>query len=371
MTALTERPVALTAGGTGGHMFPAVALGAALIERGYRVMLLTDARGADYGRRVQGIESHVIPAASPSRGGIAGKVGFLFTMARGAWAARGLLRRQRVILVVGFGGYASFAAAFMAARGGIPVILHEQNAYLGLANRKLAPLARGIALSFRKVAGIPRTTAEQTLTGNPVRADIIALAEAPYRAPTDEGPISLFITGGSQGARVFSEVVPEAFALLDEAQRARFSVTQQCRPEDLDDVRAAYDRLGVAAELASFFDDVPHRLAGAHVVICRAGASTCAEVTVAGRPAIFVPYPHAADDHQTHNARALAEDGVGWFMPQPEFTAEALADRLRGFLTDPAALTEAAAASRRAAHADAAERLADLVEEQLKRRAAA
>ncbi|MEQ8699969.1 MAG: glycosyltransferase, partial [Bauldia litoralis] len=196
MTALTDRPVALTAGGTGGHMFPAIALGAALIERGYRVMLVTDARGADYGRRVEGIESHVIPAASPSRGGIAGKIGFLFTMARGAWAARGLLRRQRVAMVVGFGGYASFAAAFMAARGGIPVLLHEQNAYLGLANRKLAPIARGLALSFRSVAGIPGTDAEQTLTGNPVRAEIIAIADEPYRSPTDDEPISLFVTGG-------------------------------------------------------------------------------------------------------------------------------------------------------------------------------
>jgi UDP-N-acetylglucosamine--N-acetylmuramyl-(pentapeptide) pyrophosphoryl-undecaprenol N-acetylglucosamine transferase len=371
VTALTERPVALTAGGTGGHMFPAVALGAELIERGYRVLLLTDTRGAEYGSRVQGIESHVIPAASPSRGGLAGKLGFLFTMARGAWAARGLLRRQRVILVVGFGGYASFAAAFMAGRGGIPVILHEQNAYLGLANRKLAPHAAILALSFTSVAGIPATRAEQAQTGNPVRPDIIALADAPYEAPTADAPINLFVIGGSQGARVFSEVIPEAFARLDEAERARFAVTQQCRPEDLDEVRGAYDRLGVAAELASFFDDVPRRLAHAHAVICRAGASTCAEVTVAGRPAIFVPYPFAADDHQTHNARALEQAGVGWLMPQPEFTAETLADRLRGFLTDPAALIDAAAAARRAAHPDAATRLADLVEGLLEARAAA
>jgi UDP-N-acetylglucosamine--N-acetylmuramyl-(pentapeptide) pyrophosphoryl-undecaprenol N-acetylglucosamine transferase len=352
VTALTQRPVALTAGGTGGHMFPAVALGAELIERGYRVLLLTDARGADYGRRVQGIESHVIPAASPSRGGLAGKLGFLFTMARGAWAARGLLRRQRVILVVGFGGYASFAAAFMAARGGVPVILHEQNAYLGLANRKLAPHAAILALSFATVAGIPATRAEQARTGNPVRADIIALADAPYAPPEADAPINLLVMGGSQGARVFSEVIPEAFARLDDAERARFAVTQQCRPEDLDEVRAAYDRLGVAAELASFFDDVPRRLAHAHAVV-------------------FVPYPYAADDHQTHNARALDQAGAGWLMPQPDFTADALAARLRGFLADPAALATAAAAARKAAHPDAAARLADLVEGLLEGRAAA
>ncbi|MEQ8695949.1 MAG: glycosyltransferase, partial [Bauldia litoralis] len=198
-----------------------------------------------------------------------------------------------------------------------------------------------------------------------------AIADEPYRSPTDDEPISLFVTGGSQGARVFSDVLPDAFALMDEAQRARFSVTQQCRPEDLDEVRAAYGRLGVAATLETFFDDVPQRLASAHLVICRSGASTCAEVTVAGRPAIFVPYPHAADDHQTHNARALVEDSAGWLMPQPEFTAEALADRLRGILADPASLTGTASASRRAAHPDAAERLADMVEDHFKRRAAA
>jgi UDP-N-acetylglucosamine--N-acetylmuramyl-(pentapeptide) pyrophosphoryl-undecaprenol N-acetylglucosamine transferase len=371
VTALTERPVALTAGGTGGHMFPAVALGAELIARGYRVLLLTDARGADYGRRVQGIESHVIPAASPSRGGPAAKLGFLFTMARGAWAARGVLRRQRVVLLVGFGGYASFAPAFMAARGGIPVILHEQNAYLGLANRKLAAHAAVLALSFGAVEGIPASRAEQTQTGNPVRPEIIALADAPYAAPTGNAPVELLVLGGSQGARVFSEVIPEAFARLDADERARFAITQQCRPEDLDEVRAAYHRLGVAAELASFFDDVPTRLARAHVVVCRAGASTCAEVTVAGRPAIFVPYPFAADDHQTHNARALDQAGAGWLMPQPDFTADALAARLRGFLADPAALATAAAAARKAAHPDAAARLADLVEGLLEGRAAA
>ncbi len=355
------RTVVLTAGGTGGHLFPAVALGAVLLQRGYAVCLYTDRRGADYARRTPGLEAHVVPAASPFRGGAAGKIAFLFVMARGALAVSRLLRRHNPAAVVGFGGYAAFPATFMAARQRRPVVLHEQNGYLGLANRKVAKAASAIAVSFPSVGAIPQTRARTVETGNPVRPEINALHGRPYAAPAPDGPFRLFVMGGSQGATVFSEVLPGAIAALEPAERARLRVTQQCRPEDIEPVRVVYRDAGVAADLASFFENIPERLSAAHLMICRAGASTCAEALVAGVPAIYVPYPAAADDHQTHNARHIDRAGAGWLMPQTAFTPAALAERISRFLKDPEPLAAAARAATAIARPDAAERLADLV----------
>ena len=355
------RTVVLTAGGTGGHLFPAVALGAALLQRGYSVRLYTDRRGADYAKRTPGIEAHVVPAASPFRGGALGKIASPFVMARGALAVSRLLRRHNPAAVVGFGGYAAFPATFMAARQRRPVVLHEQNGYLGLANRKVAGAASAIAVSFPAVEAIPQTRARTVETGNPVRPEINALHGQPYAAPAPGGPFRLFVMGGSQGATVFSEVLPGAIAALEPAERARLRVTQQCRPEDIEPVRIVYRDAGVAADLASFFENIPEHLSAAHLMICRAGASTCAEALVAGVPAIYVPYPAAADDHQTCNARHIDRAGAGWLMPQTAFTPAALAERISRFLKDPEPLAAAARAATALARPDAAERLADLV----------
>ena len=358
---LGNRTVVLTAGGTGGHLFPAVALGAALLDRGYTVRLYTDSRGADYARRTPGIEAHVVPAASPFRGGAFGKIAFLFIMARGALAVSRLLRRHNPAAVVGFGGYAAFPATFMAARQRRPVVLHEQNGFLGLANRKVARAASAIALSFPDIEGMPETRARTIETGNPVRPEINALHGRSYRPPQQGEPFNLFVMGGSQGATVFSKVLPDAIAALQPGERARLRVTQQCRPEDIEPVQIVYRDAGVAADLASFFDNIPEHLSAAHLMICRAGASTCAEALVAGVPAIYVPYPAAADDHQTFNARHIDRAGAGWLMPQQGFTPAALSERMSRFLNDPEPLAAAARAAAATGRPDAAERLADLV----------
>ncbi|MFO0989553.1 MAG: undecaprenyldiphospho-muramoylpentapeptide beta-N-acetylglucosaminyltransferase [Alphaproteobacteria bacterium] len=365
-----KRPAVLTAGGTGGHMFPALALAEELARRGRRVVVFTDARGQNYAEKIAGIESIVVPSASPSRGGPLGRIGFLATLARGAWAASRLLRKLRAEIVVGFGGYASFPAGFMAARHRLPLILHEQNGYLGLANRKLARKAAAIGIAFPKVVGIPQTGAEIAQVGNPVRPAFLDIREQPYAAPENGAPFRLMVMGGSQGARVFSEVIPEALGKLDRELRSRLDVAQQCRPEDLAAVQAAYATIGVKATLKSFFDDVPARLGAAQLLIVRAGASTVAEITVAGRPAIYVPYPHAADDHQRYNAEAVAAAGAGWAIAQPQFTADALAARLVELAHRPQELGRAAAAARAFGRPDAATALADLVEKHWRPRTA-
>ena len=361
MNGPSSRTVVLTAGGTGGHLFPAIALGAALLQRGYRIRLYTDIRGAEYARRTPGIETHVVPAASPHRGGAIARFAFLFILARGALTVSRLLRKHNPAAVVGFGGYAAFPATFMAVRQKRPVVLHEQNGYLGLANRKIARAASAIALSFPTVEGMPRSGTRTVETGNPVRPEINALHGQAYRAPESDGPFNLFVTGGSQGATVFSAVLPEAIAELEPAERARLRVTQQCRQEDIDTVRVVYRDAGVAADLASFFDNIPEHLSAAHLMICRAGASTCAEALVAGVPAIYVPYPSAADDHQTFNARHIDRTGAGWLVPQRAFTPAAISEKLSRFLADPQPLAAAARAAAGIGRPDAAERLADLV----------
>ena len=369
-TAAAKRPAVLTAGGTGGHMFPALALAEELARRGRRVVVFTDDRGKHYAEKIAGIESLVVPSASPSRGGTLGRVGFLATLARGAWAASRLLRRLRAEIVVGFGGYASFPACFMASRQRLPLVLHEQNGYLGLANRRLAAKAAAIGIAFPKVVGIPQTSAEIAQVGNPVRPAFLDIRDLAYAPPGAGEPLRLMVMGGSQGARVFSEVIPEALGKIDRELRSRLEVTQQCRPEDLASAQAAYEKIGVKATLKSFFDDVPARLGSAHLLVVRAGASTVAEITVAGRPAIYVPYPHAADDHQRYNAEAVAAAGAGWAIAQPQFTADALAARLVELAHRPQELAQAAAAARAFAKPEAASALADLVEKHWRPRTA-
>ncbi|HEX3576388.1 MAG TPA: undecaprenyldiphospho-muramoylpentapeptide beta-N-acetylglucosaminyltransferase [Rhodopila sp.] len=359
------QPIVIAAGGTGGHFFPAEALAAELVARGYRIVLMTDARSGALSSAVfAGREQFVLRGA-----GIAGRGGWraakaVAAMTAGVFQARGILSRLGAGCVVGFGGYPCVAPVLATSllRRRPPVILQEQNAVLGRANRFLARRAHVLALGFEKTARVPPGTAT-AVTGNPVRPAISALAETGYAAATDR--IQLLVLGGSLGARVFSDVVPPALGSLPDGLRARLCVVQQVRQEDMQRVKAAYAANGISAELSSFFPDVAARLAVAHLVIARAGASTVAELAVAGRPAILVPLPGAIDDHQSANARALAQAGGAWVMPQPRFTPATLAGRLSDLLGEPGALAAASAAARTQARADAASLLADLVERQM------
>ena len=350
--------ILLAAGGTGGHMCPAEALARALIARGRRVILVTDRRGRGFGDRLPAVEVFRITAAGLAGGSLLGRARGIAQLLRGYLQARRLVIRLRPTLVVGFGGYASVPTVYAAQRAGVATLLHEQNAVLGRANRMLAAQARAVATSFPETAALGKATPR--LTGNPVRPAIAALAAEPY--PAIDGSLRLLVLGGSQGARVFARLIPAALEALAAERRRRIAIAQQCRPEDLEQVRSAYAALGQPAELADFFSDVAERLAVAHLVISRSGASTVAELAAAGRPAILLPYPHATDDHQTANAAAFAGTGAGWLMPEAEASPERLAQRLAMLLDDPAALTDAAAAARRFSPGDAAARLADLTE---------
>jgi UDP-N-acetylglucosamine--N-acetylmuramyl-(pentapeptide) pyrophosphoryl-undecaprenol N-acetylglucosamine transferase len=358
----TSPLIALAAGGTGGHVFPAEALAGVLLERGYRLALITDRRGAAYGGTLGKLETHRIRAGGIAGRGPLAKALAVAELGLGVLQARSLLKRIRPAAVVGFGGYASIPGMVAAVMSGIPTAIHEQNAVLGRANRLLAGRVGRIATSFAEVSHVePRLVSKLIHTGMPVRAAIAALRDSAYPPLDENDPIQLLVLGGSQGARVLSEVVPAALALLPEALRSRIRIAQQCRPEDLEGVAKAYEGTGIACTLQSFFADVPERLIAAHLVIARAGASTVAELTALGRPAILVPYPFAIDDHQTANAHAVEDSGGAWLMDQPGFTAEALAARLDSLFTQPGTLARTAECAARAGRPDAAERLADLV----------
>jgi UDP-N-acetylglucosamine--N-acetylmuramyl-(pentapeptide) pyrophosphoryl-undecaprenol N-acetylglucosamine transferase len=362
MSAASGTLVVLAAGGTGGHVFPADALAGALLERGCAVALVTDRRGGSYGGTLGKLDTHRIRAGQITGRSPLRRLRGLLELALGAVQARRLLGRLRPAAAVGFGGYASIPTMLAARWARVPTVIHEQNAVLGRANRVLAPRVTRIARSFEHVVALRRQDAARAvLTGNPVRAAIAALSTAAYTPPTAGGTLRILVTGGSQGATVFSRVVPAAVALIPEAARRRLVIAQQCRPADIEEARAAYAAAGFGAELKTFFDDMPARLTAAHLVICRSGASTCAEITAAGRPAILVPYPHATDDHQTANARAIEAAGAAWLMPEPEFTPAALAERLAALLEAPAVLAERAARAHALGRPDAAARLADVV----------
>ncbi len=357
---MRSRPVVLAAGGTGGHMFPAEALARALLQRDVRVVLITDRRGHAFGNALPEVEVHRIRATQIG-GGLVNKTRGAWELLMGYGQARGLLRALAPAVVAGFGGYPSLPTGYAAGRTGIPLVLHEQNALAGRANRWLAPKATAIAASFPRVDGLPDTArARMEVTGNPVRPAILDVAGQPYQPPNG-GPIRLLVTGGSQGARVFSDVLPEALNQLPEEIRLRLQVAQQCRPEELEATRRAYVGTGIQVELETFFSDVPERLARAHLVIGRAGASTVAELAAVGRPSILVPYPFAMDDHQTVNAEIYAEAGATWHMPQDVFTADGLAERVTAMISQPQTLVSLAKAAKAFGRLDAADHLASLV----------
>ncbi len=361
-------PVVIAAGGTGGHLFPAEALAGELLARGRRVALMTDARSGGLQSPVfAGLERFIIGGAGIAGRGPLRASKAVLALAGGVLQARRILVRIHAAAVVGFGGYPCVAPvlATRLMRERPPVILHEQNAVLGRANRFLSPHAARLALSFAATERMSKR--EHVVTGNPVRPAIAALADLPYLPPSET--IRLLVLGGSLGARVFSDVVPTAVASLPEGLLSRVSVVQQCRPEDLGRVRAAYDLAGIDAELSAFFPDMAEKLATAHLVIARAGASTVAELAIAGRPAILVPLPGAIDDHQSANARALAEARGASVIAQRDLSSDALRDRLAALLASPDMLAHAARAARGMARPDATARLADLVEELMRQEA--
>lgn len=368
---VTARPIIIAAGGTGGHFFPAEALAAELLRRGRRIVLMTDARsGGLNSPTFAGQERFLISGRGVFGRGVGHAARSALSLAAGTWQARRLLGRLDATLVVGFGGYPAVAPVLASRllRRRPRVVLHDQNAVLGRANRLLARFADTLALSHAATARVPAGV-PTVVTGNPVRPALLRVAGSPYEPPAEE--LRLLVLGGSLGARVFSDVVPAALALLPAEARARLSVTQQCRPEDLARVTEAYAASGIRAELASFFADVAGLLACAHLVICRGGGSTVAELAVVGRPAIIVPLPIAIDDDQAANARGLVEAGGAWMVRQPEFTPDNLARRIATLSALPAVLAAAAQAARGCAIADAAACLADLVEATITQDAAA
>lgn len=351
----------LMAGGTGGHLFPAMALAQELRRRGHDIQLMTDHRVAAYGDKFPASATHIVPSATPSvrnplKFVVAGtKIAWGICV---AWAKLGAIRPDAVI---GFGGYPVYPPFVAANLRGIPGILHEQNAVMGRANRALGKMAKVIALSFARTAKAEAFADKSEVVGNPIRDRVRAVMEVPYPS-LDGGVVRVLVFGGSQGARVFSDLVPPAIAELPAEVRSRLLITQQCRPEDLDRVAEIYRQAKVNVELASFFDDLPERMAASHLIVSRSGASTIAELTAIGRPAILVPLPGAIDADQKNNALVMEAAGGGWIAEQATLTPQSLGTRLASLLSDPAGLGQAAAAAKSLGQPDAVSKLADVAE---------
>lgn len=352
----------LAAGGTGGHMVPAAALATELTRRGHRVALVSDERGVRFPDLFDGVQTHVLPAGRLA----GGPIGWLKAgrqMLAGRGMAIELYRNFQPAAVIGFGGYPALPALLAAFARKVPTIIHEQNAVLGRVNRLVAGSVDAIATSYETVERLKDKHLPKThLVGNPVRESVLALRDRPYPALDEDGIFRVLVTGGSQGASILSQVVPDGLALLPLAFRRRMQVTHQARIEDIDAVRAKYAEHGIPAEIATYLPDLPERLAWAHVVIARAGASTIAELTAAGRPAILVPLPSATDDHQSVNVREMAAAGGARSIAQSVFTAPELAKQFQKLGLDPEALGNAAARARGCGRPFAVRDLADLVE---------
>ncbi len=355
MSSATKSLIILAAGGTGGHLFPAQALGEVLIARGHRVHLMTDERVRDYGRSFPAEETHIVQSASPSLR----RPSSLLKLFWGYRTAKAILKREQPAVVVGFGGYPSFPPIYAAASLGIPTVVHEANSVLGRANKMLAKKVDAVAGSFANTIGLP-PDAKFEVTGNPVRAVVLAQRAAAYL--TIKGQFNLLVFGGSQGAKFFSDFMPQVFAKMPEALRNKIYLTQQCRAEDIERVRAEYMALGMSCDLKAFFIDMPQRIASSNLVIARSGASTIAELGVIGRPAIMVPLPHAIDNDQLRNAESFARAGAGWVCPQAKLKPHDFAAFLERLLADGVGLKKAAESALSHGKPDAAERLADLVE---------
>lgn len=358
-----SRHYVLAAGGTGGHLIPAFALAAELEQRGHHVALITDARGAAIPGRPESLTAHVLPAGRLQGRNPLGWVRGLRAVMEGRRMALRLFESFQPSAVVGFGGYPALPALLAATSARIPTVIHEQNAVLGRVNRFLAGRVDAIATSCEEVDRLaPKHRGKVTLVGNPVRKDVLALRDRPFPPFSDEGLFRILVTGGSQGARVLSDIVPDGLAMLPTALRSRLQVTQQCRAEDIEAVRNRYAGHDIPAELGTYFEDMSARLADAHLFIGRAGASTIAELTAVGRPAILVPLPIATDDHQAANTREMVAAGGARSIRQHRFTAVELAKQIQVMAQRPETLANAAHAAWNCGYPKAASDLADLVE---------
>jgi UDP-N-acetylglucosamine--N-acetylmuramyl-(pentapeptide) pyrophosphoryl-undecaprenol N-acetylglucosamine transferase len=357
---MSEVLALIAAGGTGGHLFPAEALAHALAVRGAAVELVTDERALRYGGTFPSRAMHTIRSATPRGGSLLARAKAVAELGLGTFEALGVLRRLQPSVVVGFGGYPTVPPLLAASLLRIPTVLHEANGVMGRANRFLAGRVDRIAASVPLQDAKPQWRGKIVVTGNPVRPNVLAAAEEPY-PDFAGGRLHLLVTGGSQGARIMADVVPPAVEALPAELRARLDIVQQTRQEDIPRVQDAYARAGVRAEIAPFFTDLPQRIAKAHLVVARSGASTVTELAVIGRPSILVPLPHALDQDQAANAALLAQSGSAEVVRQSEFTPAFLGARLAQLIAAPKELTERANAAKSAGIADAAERLADLV----------
>ena len=357
-----SRHYVLAAGGTGGHLIPAFALGQELLNRGHHVALITDDRGAKIPGCPEKMATHILPAGRITKNPASWLPG-LRAIAEGRMMARRLYENFAPSAVVGFGGYPAFPALLGASAEKIPTIIHEQNAVLGRVNRFTARQVNAIATSYPDVLRLsPRYANKVHLVGNPVREEVLALRDQPYPPLLTDGIFRVLVTGGSQGATVLSDVVPDGLSLLPLNLRRRLQVTQQCRAEDIEAVRQAYAKHDIPAELATYLPDLPERLGWAHMVISRAGASTISELTCAGRPAILVPLPSATDDHQSYNVKEMVQAGGARAIAQPAFTAVELAKQIQKIALEPGALENAAKAAKSCGRPNAVADLADLVE---------
>lgn len=361
MTRATRHFV-LAAGGTGGHLIPAFALATELNRRGHHVALITDARGDAIPGRPDFLAAHVIPVGRFGKNPL-GWFKALRAVLEGRAMARRLFDSFAPSAVIGFGGYPSLPAVLAATGADIPTVVHEQNAVLGRVNRFLSGRVDAIATAYPDVKRLKSSQEIKThLVGNPVRAEVLILRDEDYPPLPEDGLLRVLVTGGSQGARVMSEVVPDGLSMLPPAIRLRLQVTQQCRPEDLEQVRERYRSHDIPAELGTYFEDMAHRLADAHLFIGRAGASTIAELTAVGRPAILVPLPIATDDHQAANTLEIVKAGGARMIRQERFTAKELAKQIMALADDGEGMQNAAHAAWNCGRPEAAKDLADLVE---------
>jgi UDP-N-acetylglucosamine--N-acetylmuramyl-(pentapeptide) pyrophosphoryl-undecaprenol N-acetylglucosamine transferase len=361
MTGVTRHYV-LAAGGTGGHLIPAFALAVELERRGHHVALVTDTRGAKLPGKPDSLVAHILPAGRIGKNPLHWPKGF-GAILEGKRMAERLFESFQPSCVIGFGGYPAFPTLWAATATGVPSVIHEQNAVLGRVNRLLAKRVDAIATSCKQVDRLRAKFALKThLVGNPVRAEVLTLRNEPFPPFTEDGLLRVLVTGGSQGASVLAHVVPDALAMLPAALRSRLQVTQQCRPEDIEAVRARYAGHDIPAELGTYFENMAERLADTHLFIGRAGASTIAELTAVGRPAILVPLPIATDDHQAANTREICAAGGARMIRQDKFTAPELAKQILAIAQSPETLANAAHAAWNCGYPKAVQDLADLVE---------
>ena len=364
MTQATKPLVVIAAGGTGGHMFPAQAFADEMRARGWTIALVTDERGKKYAANFPAdwrleVEAATFGSKLPHK-----LLGSALKLRKGTAEAKKNFEKTRPALIAGFGGYPSYPSLSAARELKIPILIHEQNSVLGRVNRLFAPHAKFIACGFDRLDKLPPTAADRKrVVGNPVRSAIKAVRDKPYPELSDTGPLNILVTGGSQGARLFGEVIPAAIAALPQDQKSRLTVVQQAREEQVENVRAAYREAGVRAVVDSFFSDMQDRLAAAHLIVARAGASTVTELAIAGRPSILIPLAIATNDHQTANAESMVTGAAADVVPEPKFTVEMLTPLLQERISNAGVLKARAKAAWQLGNPNAARDLADLAEQ--------